>query len=84
MNETKALECLNKKWTQPKECECCGMKSWQMSNNVVSPNTANNDSIAIGGLVFPQITVTCVNCGNTKYFNAIVLGIIKTDGTFAD
>lgn len=43
-----------------------------------------NGGIALGGAIYPQFTVICRNCGNTKYFNAALMGLVsevKKEGT---
>lgn len=84
MNQTKTIEKLNQKWTHSKECECCGADNWSLSDKISSPMHMEGNSIALGGSISPQITVVCNNCGNIKLFNAIILGLMKTDGTIVE
>jgi hypothetical protein len=86
MDSNKALETLNEKWKLSKNCECCGGNHWTMQDKLTTPTniekTGERVSVKLGEGITPQITVICTNCGNTKIFNALVLGLIKSDGSF--
>jgi len=58
------------------KCECCGEGKWILSDNIVTmPNYTGG--IVLGGNILPHIPLICSNCGNTKFFNAITMGVIK-------
>ena len=72
--QKKAVEWLNKKWLN-KKCECCGNNNWDTADFLVAPLRFEG-SMTIGGKIMPQVVATCSNCGNTKYFNAVMMNIL--------
>lgn len=72
--QEKATKWLNDK-LQNKKCECCGDNTWHVADFLVAPPRFESGTI-LGGKVMPQVAIICNNCGNTKYFNAIKMGII--------
>lgn len=61
-----------------RSCECNG-HDWIINDKVFELREFNGGSLTIGSQqsVFPVITISCKNCGNTYFFNAILLGIIN-------
>lgn len=62
-------------------CEFCNENNWTISTELVRPliyhgKTFNN---ALMGGLYPKAMIICTNCGNTKFFNAVVLGIETQD-----
>lgn len=53
-------------------CESCGSKSWTTEThglvNVPAPNQ-------LCGVSYPCVLTICDNCGNTKLFNAVMMGV---------
>jgi len=76
----KALEELSKKWTGKKECEICGTNNWSVPDDIVMPMAFTGGGLTIGGPTYPQLQIICSNCGNTKIFNAVILGIAPKGG----
>lgn len=78
--ETKALEWLSKKWDETKHtCEICSSVHWMILGDIVTPSVYHpNGALFIGGNTYPQFMVMCQSCGNTKYFNAVMSGIIES------
>jgi hypothetical protein len=78
--ENKAIEWLSKKCSKGAYiCEICGTGSWMVSGNVVAPLNLINGNIAFGGNITPQFMIMCRNCGNTKYFNALISGVLENE-----
>jgi hypothetical protein len=74
LDQKKALSWLNDKWGKKKrQCEICEKSQWTLSKDVVTPIIYQESS----GRTYPQFFVICKNCGNTKYFNAVVSGMVK-------
>ena len=78
--ETERLNSIiNEKGLLDPPCEFCGKKEFLTSPVLVYPPNLvilKNNEIARGpqqGLM-PLATVTCGNCGNTKFFNTMILG----------
>lgn len=57
-------------------CEACKQNNWVMPDDAVMP-IAYNGSINLGGSTYPQAMLVCRNCGNTKYFNLALMGLIN-------
>ena len=76
LNRDAILKWLDQKWPQYKRaCEICSNINWGISDDLVTPIIFNSGNIAIGGNSYPQLMVICNTCGNTKYFNTVVMGI---------
>ena len=74
-----ALKHLDATWKN-KQCECCQKKNWTLGADIVTPTVlSTGGGVVIGGPQYPAIMVICNNCGNTKFFNAVVSKIIETD-----
>lgn len=72
----------NDHWKQPRQCPVCSQSTWG-----VAPTFAHIPLTQVGkGLVgtyqpvqtFPCVVVTCRTCGNTLFFNAIVMGLLPS------
>jgi hypothetical protein len=74
-----AVAWLNKHWIGGKHCGVCGHRNWALGGHVVSPSNVTGGGFFLGGAIYPVIPVTCLNCGNTHFFNAIVMGIFKKE-----
>jgi hypothetical protein len=74
------LRKLNELWKSPQECQVCHHYDWSLSNVVFELREFNHGSIVVGGgggaNLYPAIPATCRTCGNTIFFNAIVLGVV--------
>lgn len=68
---------LDEKGSPPLICSICHQSKWEIADGVfVSRDQAHIAKLG-GGTVIPSIVVICLNCGNTLFFNAIVLGIVQ-------
>ena len=56
-------------------CEVCGKDKWTLVPDLISPALFEGGMV-IGGMTYPQVMIVCNTCGNTKYFNAIVIGVL--------
>ncbi|MDP1835641.1 MAG: hypothetical protein Q8K75_06885 [Chlamydiales bacterium] len=61
-------------------CECCHNKSWILSEDMVMPLSFTGGGLTIGGPAYPHIMVVCKTCGNAKFFNAVIMGLVETQG----
>lgn len=57
-------------------CDCCGENSWMLSEDIVTTPIFSNSGMIIGGKSYPHVMLICNNCGNTKLFNAVKMGIL--------
>lgn len=70
---------INKRWKRSKECSVCGEIKWNMSDNVFTLPQVGPGGQA-GKKVYPVVVLTCGECGNSLFFNAMSLGIsFKTE-----
>lgn len=75
--QEKALKWLNEKWENDKRaCECCGNKEWQLAKDLVMPPRFEGDNLVIWGNCYPHLLITCLNCGNSKLFSAVLSGVV--------
>jgi predicted nucleic-acid-binding Zn-ribbon protein len=76
----KISEAIQKKWVHNTLlCDICNSKAWEMSDELVVPLTFKSGGVSVGGTAYPQVLITCTNCGNTRYFNAVVIGALKKE-----
>ena len=73
----KAISWLNTRWHGTK-CDVCGHNSWTISEHLVMPVAFTPGVFSIGGPTYPHVMVTCTNCSQTKFFNAVLM---KLDAT---
>lgn len=70
-----ALKWLEDKWPR-KVCDICGNMNWNLFQSMIVPMNFENGRI-VDGKVMPQVAVVCANCGNTKFFSAVLVGILN-------
>jgi len=77
--KNKAIQFLSGLLKSP--CNVCQGKDWILNDTVFELREFQGGGLVIGGKssIFPVITVICKTCGNTLFFNAIQLGLIKKD-----
>lgn len=73
-NLVKRLAFLNKI-----SCQSCGSKDWIASENIFEMREFSGGNLVIGGksAILPVIPVTCKQCGQTIFFNALAIGILS-------
>jgi len=70
------LEVLRKKAPKAPTCSACHRQKWTVGDRVFQM-PEYGVAMAIGGPVVPVIPLTCINCGNTLFFNAMALGVVQ-------
>jgi len=77
VDSQKLLNHLNSKW-QGRPCQMCGVGNWTVSDSIFELREYNQGNMVIGGgPLIPVVPVTCNNCGNTVFVNAIKAGLIE-------
>ncbi|MEN9682372.1 MAG: hypothetical protein RLZZ427_123 [Pseudomonadota bacterium] len=66
---------INQRVPNAAHCRSCGKHEVTISPHVVSPLIVHNGSTMLGGTTYPQVMLICGNCGETRYHNAVVLGV---------
>jgi len=73
------LENLTKKWPEPRVCSVCHKQQWTITDKVFEIREFHRGGLVVGGPMVPVIAATCSNCGNTLFFNAILLGVVEPE-----
>lgn len=73
------IDKLNQIWPAPRKCPVCQNQQWNISDTIFELREFQEGNLLIGGdsRIYPVITVTCMNCGNTLFLNALSLEIVK-------
>lgn len=74
VNSKKVIELLNKKCSGAR-CPLCGGVKWNVIDKCYELREFNDGNFVIGGAnasIIPVIPLTCANCGNTIFINALV------------
>jgi len=58
-------------------CSYCQSNEWNISDSIFELREFHGGSITFGGGIYPVVPMTCAKCGNTLFFNAIMLGVIE-------
>ncbi|WP_262694466.1 hypothetical protein [Kordiimonas aquimaris] len=77
----KIADFLNKRAPNGGICKECGSNKMSIADHIVQPIIANEGGLTIGGPSYPQVMVVCNNCGSTRYFNAVVMGLLEVEAT---
>ena len=66
-------------------CQWCGENQWKPSDHYVVPLifTPAGEATLNNVPLIPLMLNTCLNCGNTLFFNAVVAGVFKEGGSDA-
>ena len=68
----KVKQLLDEKTSEKVLCPVCGHKEWNLSDTIFEIREYHGgDFIAGKGSIVPVIVLTCTNCGNSLFFNAI-------------
>lgn len=68
---------LKAKWTMDARCPISGDVNWQIADHLVQPMAFFAGGLAVGGPGYPQVMLICRSCGLTRYFNAVLLGVVQ-------
>ena len=78
-DDKKALEeWLKLRWKRDSQCFVCNENHWLISEHMVAPvSSGHQGGFSIGGPQYPQVMLICNNCGNSLYFNAVLIGVAR-------
>jgi hypothetical protein len=82
MDETRikqVIEFLNQKWKSGQLCGICGSSRWHINPKPLQLTEFNHGSFVVGGPVIPVVAITCMHCGNTHLFNALITGAVQRE-----
>lgn len=57
-------------------CPLCGEIHWRISDKVFQVMEYEHGGLILGGAAVPVLPLTCMNCGNTYFINALVADLI--------
>ena len=68
---------IEKHWKGEGRCPVCAENDrWQPGDHVVELRRYRPGAATPGAPVQPLVSVTCMNCGHTLIFSAVVLGLV--------
>lgn len=83
INAQSLIDKLKEKW-QGRPCPMCQSGNWNITPNVFELREFLGGNLNLGsGPILPVIPVTCNNCGNVVFLNALATGLIpqpKSEG----
>ncbi|MGD9714099.1 MAG: hypothetical protein AB7V46_18870 [Thermomicrobiales bacterium] len=65
---------LNKKVPDAGFCRECQQAKVEIAPDVVTPVSMRDGNVTISGS-YPQVMAICTNCGHTRYFSMVILGL---------
>lgn len=75
INQEKINQFIQGKFTPV--CAFCGNRRWNITSKVFQLMEFDLNGLNLGGATYPVIPVTCNNCGNTLFINAIAAGLLE-------
>ena len=57
-------------------CPLCGNNHWNISDQVFQAIEFDYKGILLGGASYPMVPLTCDNCGNSYFINALKSGLL--------
>ena len=72
----KLIKFLDEKIPDIGACPLCKKIQWSISETIWEVQEFFEGGLKIGSPKYPVISITCNNCGNTFFLNAIVAGIV--------
>lgn len=79
-DKQKIKEWMREQWDRVSNpnCPLCQKNLWTIGDHAVSPlSTSQEGSTFVVGPSYPQVMLVCTHCGNTLYFNAVIMGLVK-------
>ena len=75
--KSQMLKRLDEVWGAEKICPVCHHNEWAVFDTIYEIREFVGGGMNVGrGAVIPCVAVTCKNCSNTLFFNAIKLGLV--------
>lgn len=60
-------------------CPVCGTHQWNVNDLIIESREFVGGDLTLGGIIMPFIPLTCRNCGNTLFLNAVQLGFVNNN-----
>lgn len=78
LDAKKVVAWLNKNWQGSKMCPICKNNNWTIGSGPVELREFHGGNLIVEGPVIPVIPITCMVCGHTLFFNAIVAHLVES------
>ena len=76
--QQKATEWIKQQADRP--CPACGRNEWIILPHLLDFRAYRGGAFVVGGgTSYPAIGLICNNCGNFRFHNAIIMGILKPE-----
>lgn len=75
--KSKFVNFIKDKVGQSALCRECGEPKVAISDDIVAPPAFHGGGFVFGGPSYPQVMLVCTHCGNTRYFNAVIAGLVE-------
>ena len=73
-----ALAWIKRHFATPRNCPVCRNTNWTLGDRLVAPTPFQADGGWImGGTAMPMLALICTTCGYTRFFNAVLAGLVK-------
>ena len=72
----KAANFINERWKGAKNCPVCDNKEWTLAEHTVTSLVIRGNDIQGSGTTYPMVMAICTNCGDTRFFSAVRMGIM--------
>ena len=67
-------------WPQPRSCPICQQQRWSIASKFarvpLGPVNSGPRTVMEVARTYPAVLVACQTCGNTVFFNAILMGLL--------
>jgi hypothetical protein len=60
----------------PIQCNVCKTSSWNLTPELFEIRAFSGGDLHLGASLIPLLVLTCTNCANTIFLNAIQLGVV--------
>jgi hypothetical protein len=76
--KSKLVRFIEARWRGTRECAVCGTSKWDLNDRIFELREFHGGNLVVGGQLIPVVNVTCSNCGNTIFINAIKAGVVES------
>ena len=73
----KVVEWIGQKTALIGRCEVCGERRFGVADHVVDAPIYHGGELVLGGPRYTFAMIICANCGNTRFLNAVMIGLLS-------
>ena len=77
--KSKIREWLKAHWKGAGECPVCQTAAWKLSDHMITPILYSGKNVTLGGAAYPMVMLICTTCGNTRFFNILIMGVLEEE-----